>query len=1082
MASMPRLSRLVALAALALAPLGAQVPIPLPPAAQVLKPLADKVVDAILKPKMKVDHFTVGPFTVREVDPTSDATAEKFEGTGVIELPAPAMRLKVEFKNLVLKGSAAEGTVEADFASGHHTEFQGWSYRLKKAVVSDKAAHLEGTAELAGARVDVATLAFTPTGLTGTVAGGDIPLAEGDFTATLKGAEVVFAGAMAPQLKGTVKVDLALPVRHAGTGEAVSVESGPVAFSSQLLLPTGTGVAADPVAVDVPLLHLGSTWRMERMGLAFERGTPILGGPTRLQFPLNVFCRVGATDQPYLTGPAACTLRGRAVSAPPAGPVRPMALGRGFVPRSAVELFRTGFEGFSASFPLPPANLHPSGLTAYKLGIQGGTAVVRKGLVDPEASRLTGQLDFGPQYAYRFNIDNAPVSLSDGLYLTAGSMSTPAQVGAYLVQSWIGAVACDFSDSRSPKDLPAGWMGVYLPGYAVILPDEIYKGMFQGKRVTARIFGTGGRFEGNGTFSASMHVEPKDPVMLQIVPVNLQPFDLTFIDGVIIDAPLVKGNLDVQAPPLLEKYTAPVSFRLAQDGVKQIEIQGGQVLKTGLIGVDTVLDRAILTPNTLDFTGRFDFNVAGADLPSIAFDHLVFQATGGGLDGNDGPLKLDVVGEYWTSQPDMPKVNLWGFDFDLSESGFGVAADGRYFVGFGGQMDVNPILPGISNRVVFTTVPGKPSEGTVELPKPFTIDQGLSGLGNLKAELGFHVETAGEQVSTAYFQGTGHLQMDFAKEPILVDAGVRFGRQMEGGGGSFPYFYALGHVESNMIHVPVAPDVELYGFVGGVAQNFKPTEIRDTTSMEGTADKKLGLALVAGVDVGTTDQYVFHGGLDLYVAQNLTTLLQGKGWLFCTREQQENEVTANVAFTRNPNQFDATFTADISQAGGGMRFLGNVVMHFGPDKKFIHVGSPEAPIRVVMSGLAEGNGYLMADFEGGVSRLSAGAGFGVDTGQRNFGPLYGRAWLNARGDVVIELDAQRNPHIKGVLQANGGATFGMEFETFWDTYHITIFSGDFSAAMAFQAPGSPKLSGRVVVHYSVLGGLFDGSVAAQLDF
>ena len=244
MASMPRLSRLVALAALALAPLGAQVPIPLPPAAQVLKPLADKVVDAILKPKMKVDHFTVGPFTVREVDPTSDATAEKFEGTGVIELPAPAMRLKVEFKNLVLKGSAAEGTVEADFASGHHTEFQGWSYRLKKAVVSDKAAHLEGTAELAGARVDVATLAFTPTGLTGTVAGGDIPLAEGDFTATLKGAEVVFAGAMAPQLKGTVKVDLALPVRHAGTGEAVSVESGPVAFSSQLLLPTGTGVAA----------------------------------------------------------------------------------------------------------------------------------------------------------------------------------------------------------------------------------------------------------------------------------------------------------------------------------------------------------------------------------------------------------------------------------------------------------------------------------------------------------------------------------------------------------------------------------------------------------------------------------------------------------------------------------------------------------------------------------------------------------------------------------------------------------------------------------------------------------------------
>lgn len=1067
---------------LATGALSAQVPLPLPPAAQVLKPLAGKVVDAVLKPKMKVDHFTLGGFKVVEVDPTGEATAEAFEGTGIIDLPAPAMRLKVTFKHLVLKGTAAEGTVEVDFPTGHKSDHQGWTYRLRKAVISDKGSHLEGLAELAGFRLEITPLAFGTAGLQGTLTAGDVPLAEGPFTAILKGAEVLFASSAPPQLKGTVAVELALPVRHALTGEPVTAESTPVIFSSQVLMPAGTGLVVDGIGADLPLLHKGATWRVERLAFAFLRGVPRLGGPTRLQFPLNVFCKVGATDQPYLTGPAPCTMEGRAVKLPESGPARVLAATRKTTPLiRGMDLFM-GFEGFSASFPLVPATVHPSGLTAYQLTIQGGVADVRKGLVEPDGSKLTGMLSFGPERAYKLTLDQAPVSLSDGLYATAGLMTTPAQVGAYGVQSWIGAVACDFSDSRSPKDLDAGWMGVFLPGFRVTLPEELYKRSVQGKRIPAVLHGLDGRFEGNGTFSAALHVEPKDPVMLQIAPVRLQPFDLTFVDGVILDAPLVKGTLEVDAPPILAKYTAPVSFRLAQDGVKQIEVQGGQVLDTGLIGVDTVLDRAVLTPDSLDFTGRFDFHVAGANLPSIEFEHLIFQAMGGGVDGTDGPLKLSVAGEYWSSQADMPKVNLWGFDFDVSESGFGVSKDGRYFVGFGGQMDINPLLPGISNRVVFTTESGNPGKGIIELPAPFTVDQGMSGLGQLKADMGFHVNASGDQVSTAYFQGTGHLKMDFAQEPITVDAGVRFGRQMEPGGGSFPYFYALGHVESNMIHVPVAPDVEIYGFVGGLAQNFKPTELRDTSSMEGTPDKSLGYALVAGVDVGTTDQYVFHGGLDLYISQNLTTLLQGKGWLFCTREEQENEVTANVAFTRNPNVFDATFTADIAQAGGSVRFLGNVAMHFGPDKRFIHVGAPDMPIKVVMSGLAEGNGYLMADFEGGASRLSAGAGFGVDTGQRSFGPLYGRAWLNARGDVVIELDAQRNPHLKGVLQANGGATFGMEFETFWDTYNLTIFSGDFSAAMAFQAPGSPKLSGRVIVHYSVLGGLFDGSVGAQLDF
>ncbi len=1067
--------RSIALRLLALAALPAAAQVPLPPAAQVLKPLVGKVVDAILKPKMKVDHFTVGGFTVKDVDPTGDATAEKFEGTGLLELPAPGRPTKVTFKNLVLKGSAAEGTVEADFPSDHHAMHQGWTYRLKKAVVSDKGSHLEGRAELAGMRLDVTTLAFSPAGLSGSLSPGDLPLAEGVFTATLKGAEVVFTAAAAPQLKGVVKVEIEPPVRHGATGAEIVLESGPVAFGSAIV--AGSGPVVEGLATDLPLLHKGSTFRMDKVSLAFERGTPLLGGPTRFQFPLNLFCRVGATGEPYVTDPASCVMRGQA--AKPEAPPRLARTGLRLLKKA--DLF-VGFEGFSAAFPLSAAALHPSGLTSYRLAVSGGTAQVRKGGLEAEGSRLSAKLTWGEAFACELDIADAPADFADGLYLASGSMSTPAQVGAYKVHSWIGAVVADFSETRSPLDYPATWKGVYLPGYALVMPGDLYllKGS-PGERAPVVFHGLAARFEGNGRFSCDLAAAPKDPVMLYIAPVTLKPFELVIADGVVLDGGAVQGALEVVAPPLLEHFTAALSFRLTQEGVQQVEVQAGQVLDTGLIGVDTVLEKAVLNPTNLDFTGRFDFHVSGANLPSIPFDHLVFQATGGGVNGESGPLKLGVAGQFWANLSDHPKVDLWGFGFDLSENGFGVMPDGRYYVGFGGQMDVNPLVPSIYNRVLFTTEAGKPMKGVVEIEKSFRLDQEMAGMGSLKADLGFAVEAKGDDVSTAYFLGSGKLKLDFSEAPYDLEAGVRFGRQMTGGG-SFPYFYALGHLESNSISVPVAPDVELYGFVGGLAQNFKPVEIRNTTEIKGTPDASLGFALAAGVDVGTTDRYVFHGGLDLYIAQNLTTLLQGKGWLFCARDVHDNEVTANISFTRNPNAFDAAFTADIEQAGGMMRYIGNVALHFGPDKKFIHIGTPEAPIQAVMSGLAEGNGYFTADFEGGAARLGAGAGFSVDTGQRSFGPLYGRAWLNARGDLVIEVDADKHPHFKGMLQAHGGAEFGMEFETFWDTYHFTIFNGSFDAAMAFQAPGSPRLSGRIVIHYSVLGGLFDGDVAAHMDF
>jgi len=370
----------------------------------------------------------------------------------------------------------------------------------------------------------------------------------------------------------------------------------------------------------------------------------------------------------------------------------------------------------------------------------------------------------------------------------------------------------------------------------------------------------------------------------------------------------------------------------------------------------------------------------------------------------------------------------------------------------------------------------------VELASGFHIDQSMANLGSLVADLGFHVETAGDEVSDAYFLGSGNLKVDFGDMPVDIKAGLRLGRSFQNTP-SFPYFYALGHFQAPEGGIEVAPDLEVYGLVGGLAQNFKPVDIRNTESISGTADASLGLAVIAGVDIGTSDEYTFHGDLDLYIAQNLTTLLQGKGWLMCSRDQEpdDNKVTANVAFTRNPNVFNATFGADLKQYGGLVRYVGTVELHFSPDLKYVHIGTKNAPLQALFSNGWQGDGYLTADFQDHKATFGAGAGFSFDSGDRGFGPLYGRLWLNAHGDLVIELEGS-SLSARGTINAEGGAEFGMEFDTFWHDYHITIFSGSLATSMAFQAPGSPMLSGRVTIHYSVLGGAFEGSVSAHMDF
>lgn len=1060
--------------------LGAQAP---PQALPILKKIGTELVKKALTPSLQVEQFTLGGIKATEVDCDSGATPEAFSGTALFALPAPLGPRKLAFKGLVLKGTVAEGALDEplkDFSATH----QGWTYQLTRVVLSDQGSRVEGTATLAGLRLEVDPLALTPQGLQGTLSPGDLPLAEGPFTAELREGEVVFSPG-GVKLKGRLEVRIAPPVRHGFTGAGLLLDGGAVAFDSALL--AGSGPVAPNLATDLPLHHRGLTWIVAQTAFGFERGTPVLGGPTRLRFPLDTFCRAGATDQPYLSEALPCHLRGRApqpVLLKPSG----VRVSDALRPAAPVAALTLAWEGFSGSFPLPLATLHPSGLTAFRFEVQKGFVRVEKGRIDPAGSRVTGKVAWGPGFSLQSSFTEAVADLSEGLYVKGSGVSQPAEAGAYRIYTVFGTTLCDFSTTHSPEGLPAAWKGVFLPSFQVALPGELYTLNTAGQRLPVLAPGQAGRFEGNGTFSGALGVKIAKRVLLYFAPVQLEAFELQFQEGALISGPLVKGTLHLVAEPLLtEAFQPPLSFRLTQNGVEQVEVHtrteaGPMIWATDLIGIQIALESARLHPSLLDMTGQFDFAIQGAEIPSVTFDHLVLEASGGPLEGVPGPIVLAFKGSRWSALPDRPSVRLWGFPFTLGESGYGTLEEpagspGRFYVGLGGDIEANPILPTLSNRLLFTT---ENKKATVVLESPYAVDQDIPALGSLKGALGFHVQAAADQsVSDAYFEGDAKLKLKLG-DGLDIDGGMRFGRAAQGGA-SFPYFYALGHLKTQGAGVTVAPNFEIYGLLGGLAQNFLPDDIRATDAITGKTDPALGLAVMAGVDAGTLDRFTLDAYLDLYLSQNLTTVLQGKGWLLANRGAQppDRQVSADIRFTRDPDTFHATLDADLNLYPGIMRAMGRVELHFGPDAQFLHLGTKAAPITVRFLDTWEGWGYMTVDWQGGSRSFGAGGGVSYRK-SGGFGILYGEAWLTAGGDLLIEVDSDGDPRFLGTVAAEGGARFGMKFKTY-KTHKITIFSGSLGTNLAFQAPGRPTFSGTVTLRYRVLGGLFKGSVSAHLD-
>ena len=337
-----------------------------------------------------------------------------------------------------------------------------------------------------------------------------------------------------------------------------------------------------------------------------------------------------------------------------------------------------------------------------------------------------------------------------------------------------------------------------------------------------------------------------------------------------------------------------------------------------------------------------------------------------------GRILFGMAGSLWKNVAAQPKISLWGFGFGLEEDGYGTLADGRFFVGVGGEIGINPVLSPVYNRFLFTSDKNDPSQGTVETENGFNLDQSVADLGSLQGSLGFTVDTAGDQVSDAYFLGDGTLNLAFSDSPLNLQAGMRFGQSYIKPQ-PFPYFYLLGEATFPAAGIDVAPDVEIYGFAGGVTQNFMPDKIQNTQNITGKEDDSLGMGIMAGSTWARQTNSPSMAASTSTCPRTSRPMLQGQGFLFSGREDSppDRTVDADITLTHNPTAFHAVLQADLGFPSPLVESLGTVELKFDPVNHFIHIGTPSAPLTTrFLSGLTTGTAYYDADLGGGKASFS----------------------------------------------------------------------------------------------------------------
>ncbi|MBS2213775.1 hypothetical protein KEM09_20370 [Carboxylicivirga mesophila] len=203
---------------------------------------------------------------------------------------------------------------------------------------------------------------------------------------------------------------------------------------------------------------------------------------------------------------------------------------------------------------------------------------------------------------------------------------------------------------------------------------------------------------------------------------------------------------------------------------------------------------------------------------------------------------------------------------------------------------------------------------------------------------------------------------------------------------------------------------------------------------------------------------------------------------------------------------------------------GRGVMHIDPNKWYLHLGRPDAPIGLELVGLVKVGGYFMAghdipdamvmhpkvleylnmdnsDFNGNRSEgeiimgkgLAFGANFELDTGDLRFLIFYARFELGGGFDVML-LDYGDKAYCEGLsggVGINGwygkgqayayfGGKIGIKVKLFFKTRKFDIISLQTAAAIRLEGPNPTWMKGVVGGQYRILGGLIKGKCKFEM--
>jgi hypothetical protein len=633
------------------------------------------------------------------------------------------------------------------------------------------------------------------------------------------------------------------------------------------------------------------------------------------------------------------------------------------------------------------------------------------------------------------DLDLATVTVTfdfDGNIAVQASISIdlpPAMIGDSGVVIEAQGLQLFLDTTQPPPGKPAGWRGVHIALAALHLPA--------GLSSSVGTLSVTDAFIGNGGFSGGVAVdfEPGLPANIAGMAVTLDHAGVSFVQNALTECD-IRGTIML---PFFEEALG-ISIAVGLNGNFAVELLGGA---NGLIKL-TKAGVLELTVASLGFeveNDRFLARISGSLRPLVGgLDWPEFQVQELSID-SDGHVKLEGG---WLNLREGYRLNIAGFQFEITKLGLGSTDDGGRWVGFSGGLKlVDGMSAGASVEGLRVTwyEDGRPPGLT------------LNGVGvefEVPGVLRFQGEVAMRDLPGGVRRFDGAIRLELTTLNLEIDGQLVIGTAP---GYTFLAIY-LG------VELPVGiplwtTGLGLYGLAGLMAVNMEPDKgpqepwygvgpgegwykkpqigVSDLVKWR---NQNGSFALGAGVTIGTVadNGFTFAGRLLLAIVfPGPIVLLEGKANLLKERSALSDDPLFRALVVIDGREGSFTVGLDVEykfsdggeliEIGGGAEamfdFDDPMAWHF-----YVGQRDPrERRIRAEIFKLFEANAYLMLD----AHQLAMGAFVGYE-GHWKFGPVRAslEAWLE--GDTVVSF---KPLHFHGELWLHGHAelkVFGFGFD------------------------------------------------------